>query len=244
MSSTISSTIEEQLPAWAKGLSFRLPGRVSRDVAIPRLKSNVFLLFIYVWLRWGIPRFSLVPKRIIVGVISWFAGKETGASAEYGLGLLGLFIGGLILYNIAEAYVSLRYPLPSSKPPALKRKSLAPSAPSSPLNTPTAMTAAQRRILGTPKTTFPATPAASSSPFPALSFSPNRSTTSYFDSPSRLTTPSRLNESFAASDFSPNSSLNSSLSSPFRTDLGVSRQLSQSGRALERNDIDRILGDF
>lgn len=89
MSSTISSTIEEQLPAWAKGLSFRLPGRVSRDVAIPRLKSNVFLLFVYVWLRWGIPRFSLVPKRIIVGVISWFAGKETGASAEYGLGLLG-----------------------------------------------------------------------------------------------------------------------------------------------------------
>lgn len=79
------------------------------------------------------------------------------------------------------------------------------------------------------QTPMPPTPGAPTSPFPALSFSPNRST-SYFDSPSRLTTPSRLNESFTASDFSPTSSLNSSLSSPFRTDLGMSRQLSQSGR--------------
>lgn len=89
MSSTISSAIEPQLPAWARGLSLRLPGRVSRDVAIPRLKSNVFLLFIYVWLRWGVPKFSLVPKRIVVGVISWVAGRETGQSAEYWLRLLG-----------------------------------------------------------------------------------------------------------------------------------------------------------
>lgn len=79
------------------------------------------------------------------------------------------------------------------------------------------------------QTPMPPTPGAPASPFPALSFSANRST-SYFDSPSRLTTPSRLNESFAAFDFSPTSSLNSSLSSPFRTDLGMSRQLSQSGR--------------
>ncbi|KAG8989732.1 hypothetical protein FRB90_002108, partial [Tulasnella sp. 427] len=149
--STISNAIDDQIPAWAGGLSFRLPGRVSRDVAIPRLKSNVFLLFIYVWLRWGIPKFSLIPKQLVVGLVSMIAGKETGQSADHGLRFLGLLFGGLILYNIAEAYISLRYPLPSSKPPQPKRKSLAPSAPGSPLNTPTAMTAAQRRLMGTPK---------------------------------------------------------------------------------------------
>src|SRR6218665_3706774 len=88
MSSSISNSIDDKIPALG-GLSFRLPGRVSRDVAIPRLKSNVFLLFVYVWLKWGIPQFALIPKRVLVGAVSMLAGRQMGQSADHGLSVLG-----------------------------------------------------------------------------------------------------------------------------------------------------------